>query len=478
MKNWMIPWMGMCSLLLFAGCAKQSDAPTAVQADIGTVESIVEDSGTVAHRDPYTIFPEVNGKILSCNFEEGDRVCTGDVLYVLDAGALEDQIDQAQLALRSAQLSYQQALDACDDLTVRAKAGGTVTELYCHVGDFVAAGTPIAQVIDRENLRITVPFAPADAAAIAPGSTAAVAFASYGDSVSGTVKRVYDSPSALPGGREAVYVEIAFRNPGALSGGELATASVGSAACMESGAVTCATAQALYATQSGQIESLPIDTGSAVSLEQVIAVIDNASITNARDSAAIGVDNAALALSQLMDMREDYTLCAPADGTMISRSAKAGDYAAAAVPLATLAEDASLCVTVQIDEIYIEKIFAGQEASVTFTDDSGLVHTYAAQVRRVSEAGTIVGGVTDYTVELSLDDTAGLKAGMNVSVSIVTGRSANCLRIPTAALTGSTVLLQKDGKTTETAVKCGISGGGYTEILNGLQEGDTVVYPG
>ena len=105
--------LAICVLLTLIGCTKESDTPVVVQADIGTVESIVEDSGTVSHRDPYTIFPEVNGKILACPFEEGDSVHAGELLYVLDSSALEDQIEQAQLALRSAELSYQQALDAC-----------------------------------------------------------------------------------------------------------------------------------------------------------------------------------------------------------------------------------------------------------------------------------------------------------------------------------------------------------------------------
>lgn len=130
-----------------------------------------------------------------------------------------------------------------------------------------------------------------------------------------------------------------------------------------------------------------------------------------------------------------------------------------------------------MDEIYIEKIFAGQEASVTFSDDSGTEHTYAAVVRRVAEEGIVSGGVTDYTVELNLENTEGLRAGMNVSISIVTARKEQCLRVPAAAVHNGTVQVQRGDKSETLPVKTGLSGGGYIEILDGLAEGDTVLLP-
>ena len=159
------------------------------------------------------------------------------------------------------------------------------------------------------------------------------------------------------------------------------------------------------------------------------------------------------------------------------REQRLSNYASAATPLATLAEENSLGVEVSVDEIYIEKLFADQEATVSFTDDSGQSREYSATVRRISQDGITSGGVTNYTVELTLDDTDGLRSGMNVWVSIVTGARERCLRVPSEAVSGGVVQVQRDGKTEEVTVKTGISGGGYTEILEGLSEGDIVVLP-
>ena len=164
-------------LLLLSGCSGGVDEYQCVHPETGTlVQQLVEGTGTVSYREEYSVIPTVSAKILSCSIEEGDTVTAGQVLYVLDSGALEDQITPARLSLNSAQASYAQAVDACTELTVPAHASGTVTEVYVHVGDYVNTGTAIASLVDSANLTLTVPFAAEDAAAMAPGNTAAITF--------------------------------------------------------------------------------------------------------------------------------------------------------------------------------------------------------------------------------------------------------------------------------------------------------------
>lgn len=470
--------LSLC-LLSLCSCQKAADSGrSTATAGMGSVENLVTDTGTVAYRDPYSIIPVVNGKITSCTFEEGDRVAAGQTLYVIDSAALEDQITQARLSLKSARLALEQAEAACEDLTVSSSASGTVTAVFVHVGDYVTVGTPIAQVVDSANLTLTVPFSPADAASMVPGSAAVLSFPSFSGTVAGQVKRIYDAPTALPGGREGVYVELSFQNPGALTAGETATASVGAADCMAAGSVAYATEQAIYSTQAGQVLTLPIEAGHTVTAGQTVMTIDNASLTNARDNAALAVETASVSLTQLEAKRGDYILTAPVDGTVTSRHFQAGDYAAAATPLATLAGDAALQVQVPIDEIYISQVWPGQQARVTFTADNGERQSFDASVRRVSDTGVTSGGVTDYTVELELDHTDGLKAGMNVTVDIITLHKDDCLRIPSSAVSGGTVqVVRSEGKSERVAVTTGVSSGGYTEILSGLAEGDVVLLP-
>lgn len=468
----------LLSAALLAGCSGQDkQEQKTVFPDIGSVENTVEDTGTVTYRDNYSIVPQVSGTVVSCSIKEGDAVTAGQELYVIDTGDLEDQIEQARLSLDSAQASLSQAQAACDDLTVITYASGTITSVSVHVGDFVSSGTPIAQVVDSQNLKLTVPFFTEDAAGFSVGATATISFPSQAETVTGTVERIYDTSSALPGGRTGVYVELSFRNPGTVLSGDTASASVGGVACMDTGTVSYATEQSICATQSGQVISLPIQEGTAVTAGQTVMTIKNDSLTNAVTNASLSVESARTSLSQLEDKRSDYTILAPADGIILTRSVKTGDMAAAGSPMAVLAQPEELCVHAGINEQYIERVWPGQQAQISFTDDSGQPRSYTGTVERIDDTGITSGGVTDYTVEISLDDTTGLRDGMNVNVAIITEQKEDCLRVPSRAVSGNTVQVLRDGKAVEVEVETGISGGGYTEILQGLTQEDEVILP-
>ena len=98
-------------------------------------------------------------------------------------------------------------------------------------------------------------------------------------------------------------------------------------------------------------------------------------------------------------------------------------------------------------------------------------------MRRVEDTGVTSGGVTDYTVEIALDNTDGLRDGMNVSVSILTEGKENCLRVPAKAVDGDTVQVLRNGKAETVTVETGLWGSEYVEILSGITEEDEVILP-
>ena len=258
----------------------------------------------------------------------------------------------------------------------------------------------------------------------------------------------------------------------------LVLASVGGAACMEAGTVANATEQSIYATQSGQVASLPIQAGTAVTAGQTVMTLENASLTNAVTNASLSVESAQVNLAQLEAKRADYTVTAPVDGTVLERPFKTGDYAAAATSLATLVQPDSLCVSVEIDELYINQVGVGQQARITFAD--GQTHEardYDGIVSRMDDTGVSSGGGTDYSVEISLTRTEELKAGMNVTVEILVAQSEDCMSVPSEAVTGGVVRVLRDGarEPVEVPVETGLSGDGVTEIRSGLSPEDWVV---
>jgi multidrug efflux pump subunit AcrA (membrane-fusion protein) len=68
---------------------------------------------------------------------------------------------------------------------------------------------------------------------------------------------------------------------------------------------------------------------------------------------------------------------------------------------------------------------------------------------------------------------------MSASVSIATATAANVLRVPTTAVQGTTgantVQLLESGNPVSTPVNIGLSTNSFTEVISGLQQGQTVV---
>ena len=118
------------------------------------------------------------------------------------------------------------------------------------------------------------------------------------------------------------------------------------------------------------------------------------------------------------------------------------------------------------------------------------IQTFTGVVTKVSVVGTTSGGTTTYPVTVRIDDTDGLRPGMNVDAEIVLSSADGVLAIPSLAVNrGDTVLVTSDSPSAANAleqeapegyayvqVTTGVSDDSYIEILSGLQEGDTVAY--
>ena len=94
----------------------------------------VSGTGTVEPIHAYRVTSLVSGEILEAPFEEGQTVHEGDVLFRIDAGDVENNIQQLQLNVRSAQLALDDLLetrsDNQKDCNITAEDGGVITKLY------------------------------------------------------------------------------------------------------------------------------------------------------------------------------------------------------------------------------------------------------------------------------------------------------------------------------------------------------------
>jgi HlyD family secretion protein len=179
-------------------------------------------------------------------------------------------------------------------------------------------------------------------------------------------------------------------------------------------------------------------------------------------------------------------LVAPFDGIVADIVGELGEYTTpsppgvATPPAIDLIDDSCLYIEAPMDEVDAPKIHMGQAARVSLDALPG--RTLPGHVKRVAPYVVAVEKqARTVDVEVSLDnadDTTKLLVGYSADVEIVLDSHDNVLRVPTSTLMeGNKVLLYQPTtkKLEERSIKAGITNWEYTEILDGLKQGDRIV---
>ena len=231
-------WLGISGILLIAACGPGgSDRPdaseTAIEAEQAAVRVLVsraradslqakpQASGLSRAFQRAAVAAEVSGRVLRRMAEAGDSVRAGTPLLELDptrarlaqreaeASLLSRQTDLAEAqkdARRGDELSAQQAIsdselerlharrdraaaglrlaevhlararENLDDTTVRAPFDGIVESVDVDAGEFIAAGTPVAMVVDLGKIRLRAGLTASEAARLTVGDPVQVVF--------------------------------------------------------------------------------------------------------------------------------------------------------------------------------------------------------------------------------------------------------------------------------------------------------------
>ncbi len=134
--------------------------------------------------------------------------------------------------------------------------------------------------------------------------------------------------------------------------------------------------------------------------------------------------------------------------------------------------------TFNASETDIGSIKLGQDVTVSLNAFPG--KTFTGKVAAVDNIGTVSSGVTNYTVLVAFDsDAPGVLPNMAASASIITDVKSDVLLVPSAAVQNAggqaTVRILKNGNVQSVPVVVGGANDTQTEIVSGINEGDTVV---
>ncbi len=464
------------------------------EADEATVQrqditSSVTGSAVVMPKDKYSITALVSGDVLVADFEQGDIVKEGDVLYKIDASDAQTSIENANISYERSQMDYNKALDDYNNLTVKSDIAGVVKELYVKKGDLVNAGTKIADIYDDSYLILTLSFNDFDAQNIYIGQSAIVRIASNGETLNGTVTNVNQTGYAAEGNTLIRNVKIKVKNPGALTNTETATATVGEYACASAGTFEYISEKTIMAEASGEIDNVYVYDGSRVVNGTSLVHIDSTTVSNNLKSSSLSLKSSELSRNNAQKKLEDYTITAPISGTVITKNVKAGDKldnSNMSTEMAIIYDMSSLECELSVDELDIKNIKTDQKTIITSDAVEG--RAYNGIVSNVSVNGTTSNGVTTYPVTIIITDfDEALLPGMNIDVEIITSKATDVLCVPVTALNrGNTVYVKgekenEDDKAPEgfktVKVQTGTYNNEYIEIKSGLNEGDIVYIP-
>ena len=445
----------------------------------GSMLVVVSASGRVEPQERVDLALQAGGEVVQVPVEVSDEVEAGDALVRLATDRLALQVDQAtaNLALAEAQLARLQAGPRAEEIRA-AEANVAASEAQLRAAtadrDQVRAGTTAAQIAAAE-------------AELASALTQQKKADDWHEATMKcrTIKKWAGDVIPLPGGQvitltqgfeETICPLLGVPEEQARYRLEAANVALGAAQARLDELKRGADVDQLRAAQSNvdaaaanrDAAEAQLDLLRAGALESQIAAA-KATVTQARASLA----QAELALQQA-------TLTSPAGGIVAAVNVAVGEQASPGAPAVAIVDSSQLHVVLEVDEIDVGQLTAGQHAELTFDALPDVVAT--GTVAFIAPAATLNGGVVAYDVRVDLDPSdAPVRTDMTANATIVVQELTDILRIPTWIVrvdsdVGQTYVDRLVGDDTERAdVQLGVRYEGFAQVLGGLSEGDVVV---
>jgi HlyD family secretion protein len=220
-----------------------------------------------------------------------------------------------------------------------------------------------------------------------------------------------------------------------------------------------------------------------IALKEIKVESAKESVKKARPSVALARQSVALARQSLDQARknlDEATITAPFDGVVASLDVEEGDTVTTTTTVVYLIDPVSMELIVEVDEIDIPEVKLGQEVVIEL--DALPDVEFVGEVIAIYPLPITEGGVVLYKVKINLDvpENSAIKIGMSAEADIIIDKRSNVLLVPDRAIEEDSegnpvVKVMVNEQIQERPVDIGISDGYQTEIVSGLNEGETVV---
>jgi HlyD family secretion protein len=179
---------------------------------------------------------------------------------------------------------------------------------------------------------------------------------------------------------------------------------------------------------------------------------------------------------------ENTVIRAPVDGTVTKIDIKVGELAQALIPYVILQDIGKLYLKANISEANISIVQLGQDVEITL-DALGYDRKFTGTVREIDPSSTVISGVVNYKVTVSIDAEPDIKPGMTANMTIYAKEKSSVLAVPARAILSKdddkfirVISNSKTKEYMEVGISLGLNGdGGLVEVLSGLSEGQEII---
>jgi RND family efflux transporter MFP subunit len=224
----------------------------------------------------------------------------------------------------------------------------------------------------------------------------------------------------------------------------------------------------------------------AISQEKFDKATEELGMARARysraEAAVIEAKNKVIEATKVLELRkaqlDDSQIRAPFDGIIINRERDPGNIVIPGSAILSLISTKVLWVRAWVDETELAKIKVGQPAGIIFRSEPE--HTYPGKVARI--AIEVDRETREFIVDVNVNELpVNWAIGQRAEVYIETEKKDNVLIVSEKYIKWrnnvSGVFVDNGGVTSWHHIKIGLHGDSFIEIIEGLQEGDSVLTP-
>ena len=420
------------------------------------IDQVLSTSGTVQTQESKTYFSQVESKIGHIDAALGDNVKKGDVIFTYDETALSDEKQLAQLRLQSSEGEYKSAINKNN------KYIGELSEANINLGVLKQ------QIEDSENYvnQLKHKIEEKQNSLAYEGTLLQISLMEWSERIEEQQKDVAktdtnEAKEALDYSEE-VYMELQKQiqyNSYEQQHNKDIVAWQDEVNKYNEMIADYKAYESEMKAQKSTSESAALDSGSREQLEA---------------NTQINSINAKETLTAIESVEKG--VIAEFDGVITELSLVEGGTMPIGSPMLTLSSTENVKVGISVSKYDLEKIAIGQEAEVTVAGNTykGVVEKINGMATTNSSGAAVVGA--DIRIE---NPDSNIFLGVEAKVSVNTASSKQTLAVPIEVINsdkdGDFVYTVENGVLTKKRIIAGVSSESYCEILEGLNEGDTVV---